>query len=80
MEQIMWPNEGRYRDETFFTNPITGLAPNWLIFLKMQDCHYCDILAPNADILAREFHKPDSQNNYIVATIDCSQETGIFMC
>lgn len=80
MEQILFPLEGRYRTESIMT-PIKGEAPNWLIFLKMQDCTFCDQMTPYIDFLARHFHAADEEDfNYIVANIDCSAEEGIFMC
>ena len=30
--------------------------------------------------VARQFHQPNSPHNYVVATINCSTEEGVFMC
>ena len=55
-------------------------APNYLLYLKMQNCDICTAMEPIADFLAREFHKRDSLLNTYVATVDCSEESGLFMC
>ena len=54
--------------------------PNWLLFVKMQNCHYCEVLAPVMHALARIFHEASSKFNYIVAEIDCSREDSVFLC
>ena len=74
------PNEGVYRTESLFMNPESGVMPNWFFFVKMANCHYCDVLAPVMDHLARNFHAITDRFNYIVAYIDCSLETSLFMC
>ena len=79
-EQIIDPDTGLYRTDSIFKNEATGLVPNWFLYLRMENCYYCDQLRPNVGRLAREFHKPDSKFNYIVAELDCGTEEGVFMC
>ena len=59
---------------------MTGEIPNWFLYVKMENCYYCQQLRPNVEAMSRIFHKEDSPYNYIVAIVDCGTEEGIFMC
>ena len=61
-------------------NPYTNQVPNWFIYIQMDNCDYCELLAPNVDSLALEFHHPLAQENYIVASLNCSDEAAFYMC
>ena len=77
----MWPDEARYRSESIMTSLKNGQVPNWIVFLKMQNCDFCDHMIPYINVLARFFHaEQEDRFNYIVASIDCSSEEGLFMC
>lgn len=35
MDQIIFSQLGKYRDESFFMHPETGVMPNWFFMVKM---------------------------------------------
>ena len=80
MEQIIDAESGRFRQDNLFRDPKTGQVPNWLLYFQMNDCYYCEQIKPNMQALARQFHQANSPHNYVVATINCSTEEGVFMC
>ena len=80
MEQIIDPVRGRYRTDGLMKNPVTGEMPNYLLYITMDDCHYCTTMRPNAELVARKFHEPQSPFNYRVAEINCSEETSLYVC
>ena len=80
MNEIVWPDEGKYRHESIMQGLHGQGAPNWLIFLKMDDCYYCEQMAPLVDMVAREFHKEESPHNYFVASVNCSEQSAVFLC
>ena len=77
--QIINVETGRYFEDSIMKDE-NFEVPNYLLYLNMQDCEICTRMEPIAHYLAREFHKRDSVLNTYVATIDCSEETGLFMC
>jgi len=79
MEQIIEPENAVYRTISIMDHPSQGV-PNYLLYLKMNDCDICTRMEPIAHFMAREFHKDDSPLNTIVATVNCSEESALFMC
>ena len=35
MEQIIHPQQGIYREDSFFKHPHTGVMPNWFFYIRM---------------------------------------------
>ena len=80
MELVIDSELGAYRQENVMADSETGQVPNWLIMLKIQGCHFCEVLEPNVQDLARVFHKEGNEHNYKVAVVDCTTDVGHFMC
>ena len=80
MEQIVSPYDNIYREESVFVQSSTLAVPNWFLFVRTKNCHYCDVLIPLVDALARFFHASESKFNYIVGYIDCSTQDSVVLC
>jgi len=81
MEQIIVPDEARYRTDSIMKGAqAEDEMPNWFIYLKMEECSWCKVLQPSIDSIARQFNDGEGKFNYIVASIDCGKESGVFMC
>ena len=80
MEEVIDPEKGTYRETNIMTDPNAGVAPNWFVMFKMQNCYFCDQIEPAVHAVARAFHKEGFPRNYRVAIVDCSREDSVYMC